>query len=113
MADVWKVVLQDAKREAHYLVNTQSGVVTSMRGQQCVRTFTGKVEGEKVIVESELAGGGNAGGTRGSQRLEFVLRQGVNAAQVTTNSTVRGSRPPVPANASLSCKGAACAMPSC
>jgi len=80
-ADVWKISLQDARREAHYLINTQTAMVTSMRGQQCVRSFTARIEGEKtdaprVIVDAELAGGGAAVGTRGSQRMEFVLKSG-------------------------------------
>jgi hypothetical protein len=115
-ADVWRITLQDAKREAHYLINTQNATVTSMRGQQCVRSFTARLEGEKtdaprVIVDSELSGGGSAAGTRGSQRMEFVLRAG--NTQVTTSSTLRGTRPPIPAAAVMQCRGAACSMPSC
>jgi hypothetical protein len=115
-ADVWQVSLQNAKHDAHYLINTKTASVTSMRNQQCIRSYTAKIEGEKtsapkVIVESEISGGGAGGGTRGTQRMEFILREGTTT--VTMSSTVRGDRPPLAATARKTCTGAACAMTSC
>ena len=47
-ADVWQISLQNAKRDAHYLINTHTATVTSMRNQQCIRSFKAKIEGEKT-----------------------------------------------------------------
>jgi len=115
-ADVWKVTLQDARRGAHYLINTQNSTVTSMRGQQCIKSFTAKIEGAssaepKVTVDTDLAGGSSPSGARGSQRIEFLLRG--NRAAVSTSSTLRGNRAPVNASVEIVCKGAACSMSSC
>ena len=115
-ADVWQVTLQNAKRDAHYLVNTQTSTVTSMRSQQCVRSFNAKITNEKtatptVTIDSDISGGGEGGGMRGTQRMVFVLREGTT--EVSTSSSVRGTRPPIPATARRTCKGATCAMVSC
>ncbi len=115
-ADVWQITLQNAKRDAHYLINTHTFTVTSMRSQQCIRSFKAKIEGEKsaaprVTVEADISGGGAAGGMRATQEMIFILREGTT--QVTTSSTVRGSRPPIAATGKRSCVGASCAMTTC
>jgi carbon monoxide dehydrogenase subunit G len=115
-ADVWQISLQNAKRDAHYLINTQTSTVTSMRSQQCIRSFQAKIEGEKtatpkVTVEADISGGGAAGGMRATQVMVFILREG--ATQVTTSSTVRGNRPPITATGKKTCVGAACVMTTC
>jgi carbon monoxide dehydrogenase subunit G len=115
-ADVWQISLQNAKRDAHYLINTHTATVTSMRSQQCIRSFKAKMEGEKtatpkVTVEADISGGGAAGGMRATQEMIFILREG--STQVTTSSTVRGSRPPIAATGKKTCVGAACVMTTC
>jgi hypothetical protein len=113
-ADVWKVSPVGARQGAHYLINTETSAVSSMRDERCVKSFSGKLTkdaagvAKTMVVDSEI-GGGN--GPRGTQKMTFNLREGT--ADLSVESSYRGAQRPLSANYSIVCKGKSCTIPTC
>jgi len=112
-ADVWKASPRGAKCNAHYLINTETGAVISMREDRCLRSFSGSLGKDgtgatRVTVDAEI---GEGGGPRGRQKMAFVLREGSGGLSV--ESTLRGAQPPLPVDYTITCRGKNCATPSC
>lgn len=113
-ADTWKASVRGARENAHYLINSETGVVAFMRGERCVQSYAGKmvtVAGSadaRVQVDSEFSGGN---GPRGTQRLTFTLREG--RSDIGMESSLRGTPAPLPADYVRTCNGKSCAVPVC
>lgn len=113
-ADVWKVALADARRDVHYLVQTESRTVALVQDQSCTNRWPARLVNDAAgnvtgaVVETDLDGGQ---GGRGFQRLEFTLKEGLSPMGVA--SSIRGTRPPLLAHVVRVCRGPACAEMSC
>jgi hypothetical protein len=112
-ADVWKASPRGAKFNAHYLINSETGAVVSMREDRCLRSFAGTIGKDgsgapRVTVDAEI---GEGSGPRGRQKMVFVLREGSGGLSVA--STLRGAQPPLPVDYTVSCRGKTCTTPAC